>query len=91
MKFNNTVYQTFSFIGQFGINMLVPIFLCSFVGIYLDKRLNTDFLVIVLFFVGAISGGYNVYRMSKRHLKKDSKESPYLHGAKTNEKNKRDS
>lgn len=80
MKFNKTVYQSFSLIGQFGINMLVPVFLCSFLGIYIDKWLETDFAVIILFFIGAITGGYNVYRMSKRHLKKTDENSAYMHG-----------
>lgn len=83
MKFNNSVYQTLSFITQFGINMLVPIFLCSFIGMYLDKKLGTNFIMIILFFVGAVSGGYNVYRLSKKHLKKSDKNSPYIHGAKS--------
>ncbi len=66
-------------IGQFGINMLVPVFICSFLGIFLDKKLGTNFLVIVLFFVGAIAGGYNVYRFSRQIFGKDSGQSAYLH------------
>lgn len=79
MKFNRSVYQNFSLIGQFGINMLVPIFLCSFLGAFLDKKLGTNFLVIILFFVGAVAGGYNVYRLSKRQLRKSNPDSAYLH------------
>lgn len=82
VKFNSTVYQTFSLIGQFGINMLVPILLCSFLGIFLDKKLGTEFLVFVMFFVGAIAGGYNVYRFSKRHMKTNDPNSAYMHGVK---------
>ena len=81
MKTDNSVYQTLTYITQFGINMLVPIFLCSFVGIWLDKKLGTDFIMIILFFIGAIAGGYNVYRLSLKHMKKKHPESPYLHGA----------
>ena len=36
-------------ISQFGINMLVPIFICSFCGMYLDKKLNTSFWTVFLF------------------------------------------
>lgn len=81
MKFNKSVYQNFVLIGQFGINMLVPIFLCSFLGIYIDRKLGTDFFVIILFFVGAVSGGYNIYRFSKKNMKKTDPSAPYLHGA----------
>lgn len=36
-------------ITQFGVNMLVPIFLCSFAGMYLDRWLNTSFWMVALF------------------------------------------
>lgn len=50
---------------QFGINMLVPIGMLSALGIWLDGRFHTSFWTILLFFVGAIAGGQNVYRMAK--------------------------
>ncbi len=65
MKKDRGVFQAFSMIGQFGINMLVPIFLCSFLGLFLDRKFGTSFIVIILFFVGAIAGGYNVFRMAR--------------------------
>lgn len=64
--YDTSVYRSLTLITQFGINMLVPICMLSALGIYLDKRLNTSFMVILLFFVGAIAGGQNVYRMAKR-------------------------
>lgn len=53
-------------ITQFGINMLVPIFLCTFAGIYLDRRLDTSYLAVALFFVGALAGFTNVFRFAKK-------------------------
>ena len=79
MKYNRNVYQALSMIGQFGINMLVPVFICSFLGIFMDQKLGTNFLVIILFFVGAVAGGYNVYRFSRQIFAKDSEQSAYLH------------
>ena len=79
MKYRKTVYQALATVSQFGINMLVPIFLCSFLGIFLDQKLGTNFLVIILFFVGAVAGGYNVYRFSRQIFAKDSEQSAYLH------------
>lgn len=66
-------------IGQFGINMLVPVFVCSFLGMFLDEKLGTNFLVVVLFFIGAIAGGYNVYRFSRQIYTRESEQSSYLH------------
>jgi hypothetical protein len=55
-KYGKSVYQSLTMITQFGINMVVPIALCSFAGYYLDRWLGTSYLVIVLFFVGAMAG-----------------------------------
>lgn len=60
-KYDKEVYRSLTLITQFGINMLVPIFLCTFLGIFLDKKLGTSFLVIVLFFIGALAGARNIY------------------------------
>lgn len=46
--------------------MLVPICLMSALGIYLDRRFDTSFWMVLLFFVGAVAGGQNVYRMAKQ-------------------------
>ena len=66
-------------IGQFGINMLVPLFVCSFLGMFLDQKLGTDFLVVVLFFVGAVAGVRNVHRFARQIYTKGSDQSAYLH------------
>lgn len=79
LKFNRSVYQSLAMIGQFGINMLVPVFVCSFLGIFLDKKLGTSCLVIILFFVGAAAGFRNIFHFSKRIFEKQSGESAYLH------------
>ena len=52
MKYKKNVYQSLMLVTQFSINMLVPIFGCSFLGIYLDRRLGTSFLMIFFFFIG---------------------------------------
>ena len=84
MKFNRKVYQALTMIGQFGINMLVPVFICSFLGMFLDQKLGTNFLVVVLFFVGAVAGGYNVYRFARGIYAGGSEQSAYLHKSRKN-------
>lgn len=64
-KFDKSVYKSFAMITQFGINMLVPIGLMTWLGVYLDNRFGTSYLMVLLFFVGAVAGGRNVYRMAK--------------------------
>ncbi|MCI5741874.1 MAG: AtpZ/AtpI family protein [Lachnospiraceae bacterium] len=73
MKYKKSVYQSFVLITQFGINMIVPIFLCTALGVFLDKKLELSFLTIVLFFVGALAGFRNCYIMAKKIYESDDK------------------
>lgn len=66
MKYNRNVYQALMMISQFGINMLVPIFICSFIGMFLDWKFGTSFWTVFLFFGGALAGFTNVFRFAKR-------------------------
>lgn len=65
MKYKKSVFQSLVMITQFGIHMLVPVFLCTFIGIWLDKKMDTGFWVIVLFFMGALAGFRNIYISAK--------------------------
>ena len=69
-KYGKNVYRALAMITQFGINMLVPVFLLSFLGIWLDKKLGTSYLMIVFFFIGALAGFRNIYIMAK-HVYED--------------------
>lgn len=73
-KYKSSVYQSLTLIGQFGIIMLVPIFMCSFVGIYLDRKFQTSFLVVLFFFIGALAGFSNVYRFARKIYHDESKD-----------------
>lgn len=66
MRYDKSVYKALTFFSQFTINMLVPIFLCSVAGYLLDKKLETSFLFVILFFIGALAGFRNVYILAKR-------------------------
>ena len=66
MRYEKSVYKALTFFSQFTINMLVPIFLCSAAGYVLDKKLETSFFFIILFFVGAMAGFRNSYILAKR-------------------------
>ena len=64
--YDRTVFQSMTMILQFGINMIVPIAMMTFFGIWLDRKLGTVYLTIIFFFIGAIAGGQNIYRMAKK-------------------------
>lgn len=75
-KDNRKVYQSLALVTQFSINMLVPIFLCLFLGIFIDRKLGTGFFAVILFFVGALAGFRNVYIFARTiYDDKDNKKS----------------
>lgn len=76
---DNSVAQALAMVMQFGINMLVPICLMSALGIWLDRKFDTSFWMILLFTVGAVAGAQNVYRMARQVYGGDKKESDKEH------------
>lgn len=71
---NNSVYRSLTTISQFGMNMVVPIFMASFLGMFLDEIFHTSFLMIVFFFMGAIAGFRNIYILAKKIMNFSEKE-----------------
>ena len=66
VKYKKSVYQSLVLITQFGINMIVPIFLCVGLGVFIYRRYGHPWLVILLFFLGAAAGFQICYRMAQR-------------------------
>lgn len=63
------IWDALIMVLQFGISMIVPILLCTLFGVWLGEKTGISWLAIPLFFVGAIAGGQNVYRMAKKFMK----------------------
>jgi len=73
MKNQRKVFQALTLILQFGLNMVVPIAMCMVLGIWLDKRYDMPWMIIVMFFVGALAGFTNIFKMAKPLMKSDRK------------------
>ena len=91
MKDNSKVVRSFSMITQFTIHMLVPICMCSYGGYLLDKKLGTSFWFVLLFFVGALAGGRNVYLLAGKISGGKDKMPSKLYGSNRKKKNKKES
>ena len=72
MKYKKIVYQSIAMITQFGINMIVPIFMCTLLGVYIGKKFDMMIIVIPLFIIGALAGFRNVYIMAKKIFEQES-------------------
>lgn len=60
-----------SLISQIGISMMVPIFLCTWLGIYVSNKVNMDILVLLFIFLGVGAAFRNVYLLTKKIYSKD--------------------
>lgn len=65
MGHKKKVYTTLALISQLGISMIVPIFLCTFVGVKLDERFDLS-VTIPLIVCGILAGIRNVYALVKQ-------------------------
>lgn len=71
MKDNKGVHESLVLIMQFGINMIVPILMCTWFGVWLSDKTGYKFLVILLFLAGAAAGMQNCYRITKRMIRRE--------------------
>lgn len=58
--------QTLSLITQLGLVMIVAMGMTTALGIWLDRKLGTSFITVIMFFLGAAGGCQGVYRMVKQ-------------------------
>ena len=72
MKYKKNVYQSIAMITQFGSNMIVPILMCTLLGVYIGKKFDMMIIVIPLFIIGALAGFRNVYIMAKKIFEQES-------------------
>lgn len=74
MKNNRHVFQAFTMVMQFGLNMLVPIVLCTLLGVWLGDKFDIPIVTVPLFIVGALAGFRNVFIMAKKIYQDDDKD-----------------
>ncbi len=73
MKSEKHMYRNLTLISQLGIQVMVPIFLCLFVGIFLDEHLSTGFFTLVFLTLGVLAGGRNAYILAMSSIRDEKK------------------
>ncbi|MCR5097634.1 MAG: AtpZ/AtpI family protein [Lachnospiraceae bacterium] len=74
MRKNREVFEMLTLIMQLGISMLVPIMMCTLIGVWLGKRAESNVIPVVGFVIGAVAGLESVYKIVKKYIdKKDDK------------------
>ena len=77
-KDNRSVIQTLTFIFFFFFSMLVPIFLCSILGVWLGNRTGINWLMIPFFFMGALAGFTNIYKTVRKLYRQEEKKENHV-------------
>ena len=63
-KLKREAYSNFVLISQIGFHMLVPIFACVAIGVFIDGKYHT-YLTLPLLILGILAGGRNAYALAK--------------------------
>lgn len=66
MKNQRKVFQSLTLILQFGLNMIVPIVMCTLLGAWLGKKYGMPIITVPLFIMGALAGFNNIFKMAKQ-------------------------
>lgn len=59
-------FKILPLITQLGLVMISSVGMTTALGIWLDRRLGTSYITVILFFVGAVAGCQGVYRLVKK-------------------------
>lgn len=73
MKNKKSVFQAFTMVIQFSLNMLVPIVMCTLFGVWLGEKFNIPIITVPLFLIGALAGFRNIFFMAKKIYQDDNK------------------
>ncbi len=73
MKNKRGVFQAFTMVIQFGINMIVPIVMCTLFGVWIGEKFQIPVVTVPLFLMGALAGFRNIFIMAKRIYRDDQK------------------
>lgn len=73
MKYKKEVFRSLSLISQLGISVMVPIFMCLAVGLFIDNRFGTA-CTIWLLILGILAGGRNAYILAKSVISENEKD-----------------
>ena len=77
-KDTRQVLDALVLVFQFGINMIVPIFLCCLLGIWIGDKTGISWMMIPFFFIGALAGFTNIYKMARKIYDRDNKDRKHV-------------
>lgn len=71
MKDSRKIFMSLTLILQFGLNMIVPIVMCTLLGVWLGEKYDIPVITVPLFIVGALAGFTNIFKMARKIYRQD--------------------
>lgn len=76
------IIRSFAMVTQISVCMMVPIFLCAWIGVWLNRLLHTDIAFVIMLVVGIGAAFRNVYIITKSFymadMRKEHEQLEYL-------------
>lgn len=63
--------MSLTLILQFGLNMIVPIVMCTLLGVWLGEKYDIPVITVPFFIVGALAGFTNIFKMARKIYRQD--------------------
>lgn len=73
MQYKKSVFRSLAMVTQLGLSVMVPVFLCIFIGYQIDARFGTKILVPMLI-LGVLAGGQSAWKLAKATMEQEKKE-----------------
>lgn len=68
------MYENLVFVSQVGLMMALPIVICVIIGNYIDEKLGTGSIFLLVFIaLGVASSFLNLYKIMMRLINKDKR------------------
>jgi hypothetical protein len=74
MRKKQKVFQAFTMVIQFGLNMIVPIIMCTLFGVWIGEKYHMPAITVLLFLMGSVAGFRNIFIMAKKIYQDENKE-----------------
>ncbi len=72
------IIKALSMVTQIGISMMVPIGMCVALGVWIGNKYHIDWIVVPLFFVGALAGFSNIRKAVEPFIKNSTKKEKHV-------------
>lgn len=70
-KKERKILRCFAMISQISISMMVPIFLCAWIGWWLNRQFHTQIWFLIMVFIGIGAAFRNVYIITRSFYSED--------------------